>query len=387
MSLSIDISKLKCIGYATFIGIVMGVLIALMIKLLFFMIDLSKDLPFESFYLAPIILPLVWYLNRWLSKKEIVFQEDEIKEIYDYIELNKDEKPHYLHYVFAKIFLFFATVFVGGSVGPERQGIQLGAGMCQFFAKVFSCKGFDRRSLVVAGIAAAFSVILGAPIAAPVIAIELMAVHIVVYETLLAATIASFFAFLSAKFLHIDYHYFEPLPHFFPQYEWSLFLPVILAGLFFALLSFVIVRFFRVLSFFNVATAVHPVLKAVFVGSFIMLLGSYGLTSPLGLGVDEIESTFKATENVAWYLPLLKIVATAFTLEFGGEGGVFTPLLYVGSMSGHWFGQFIGGNAPFFAALGFVSVIAATMRIPVSSAILAAELFGVKRPILPSLPF
>ncbi|PHQ64731.1 MAG: voltage-gated chloride channel, partial [Sulfurimonas sp.] len=63
----------------------------------------------------------------------------------------------------------------------------------------------------------------------------------------------------------------------------------------------------------------------------------------------------------------------------GGSGGIVTPIFYIGATSGNWFGSLMGNeHIAFFAALGFVSVLAGTTNAPIAATIMAMELFGIE---------
>jgi H+/Cl- antiporter ClcA len=85
-----------------------------------------------------------------------------------------------------------------------------------------------------------------------------------------------------------------------------------------------------------------------------------------------------AYQDIHWYTFLLKTIFTSLSLGAGGSGGVITPIFYIGATSGNFFGSIIAPeHIPLFAALGFVSVVAATTNTPIASTIMAVELFGI----------
>ncbi|MFT7004002.1 MAG: H+/Cl- antiporter ClcA, partial [Sulfurimonas sp.] len=59
-------------------------------------------------------------------------------------------------------------------------------------------------------------------------------------------------------------------------------------------------------------------------------------------------------------------------------GGVVTPIFFIGATSGNLFGSLMGDNISFFAALGFISVLAGTTNSPIAATIMAMELFGIE---------
>jgi H+/Cl- antiporter ClcA len=67
---------------------------------------------------------------------------------------------------------------------------------------------------------------------------------------------------------------------------------------------------------------------------------------------------------------------TSITLNFGGSGGIVTPIFFVGATSGNMFGSVFGLNPAVFAAIGMVSLLAGAANTPISASIMAIELFG-----------
>jgi H+/Cl- antiporter ClcA len=114
---------------------------------------------------------------------------------------------------------------------------------------------------------------------------------------------------------------------------------------------------------------------------FLVLLSFIVGDQYFGLGLNTIDNVLQSNtalnEQIPWYSFLLKTLFTSLTLGSGGSGGIVTPIFYIGATSGHWFGTFIDGNLPFFAALGFVSVLAGTTNAPIAATIMAMELFGL----------
>jgi H+/Cl- antiporter ClcA len=95
----------------------------------------------------------------------------------------------------------------------------------------------------------------------------------------------------------------------------------------------------------------------------------------LGLGLETIEASL-AGEKVSWYAFLLKPLFTSITLNFGGSGGIVTPIFFVGATSGAFYATLMGLNAATFSAIGFTSVLAGAANTPIAASILAVELFG-----------
>jgi CIC family chloride channel protein len=82
-------------------------------------------------------------------------------------------------------------------------------------------------------------------------------------------------------------------------------------------------------------------------------------------------------------LIVLKTVATAITLSSRFGGGVFSPALYLGAMTGGAFGLIaanvfpeVGSSEGLYAILGMGAVAAAVLGAPISTTVMVFELTG-----------
>lgn len=102
----------------------------------------------------------------------------------------------------------------------------------------------------------------------------------------------------------------------------------------------------------------------------------------IGLGLTTIEHALSQNpadyQDIHWYTFIFKTIFTSLSLGAGGSGGIITPIFYIGATSGNFFSSLISpDHITLFAALGFVSVVAATTNTPIASTIIAVELFGI----------
>jgi H+/Cl- antiporter ClcA len=116
-------------------------------------------------------------------------------------------------------------------------------------------------------------------------------------------------------------------------------------------------------------------LKGLAGGGALVLLTLVCSTRYLGLGLETVEACLGGT-HVPWYAFLLKPLFTSITLNFGGSGGIVTPIFFVGATSGAAFASVLGLNTATFAAIGMVGVLAGSANTPIAASILAMELFG-----------
>ena len=69
-------------------------------------------------------------------------------------------------------------------------------------------------------------------------------------------------------------------------------------------------------------------------------------------------------------------IFTSLTLNFGGSGGIVTPIFFIGSTAGAAFAQLFHQSVAIFSSLGLVSLLAGAANTPIAASILAVELFG-----------
>ncbi|MEA3508938.1 MAG: chloride channel protein, partial [candidate division NC10 bacterium] len=81
-------------------------------------------------------------------------------------------------------------------------------------------------------------------------------------------------------------------------------------------------------------------------------------------------------ERKIWYAFILKAIFTGITLNFGGSGGIVTPMFFIGATAGTLFAELFNVDSATFAAIGLVSVLAGGANAPIAASILAMEYFG-----------
>lgn len=228
---------------------------------------------------------------------------------------------------------------------------------------------------MICGISAGFASVFGTPIAGAIFGIEVLFVGGIMYDILLPSFIAGVTAYQVSSYLGITYFY-----HFIdlvPAFSELFFLKVMLAGLFFGICSLFLIetmKFSRKIS--DLIPFKTPV-KGVIGGLFLVIMAVSTSTGYLGLGLTEIEG-FLGGKPAAWWDIIGKVVFTSVTLSFGGSGGVVTPIFYVGTAAGNFYGQVMGLDPATFAAIGMVSLLAGAANTPIAASILAVEMFGAK---------
>jgi len=272
-----------------------------------------------------------------------------------------------------KLVATIITIALGGSAGKEGPCAQIGAGLASGLSDLLRFENRDRRKLVICGISAGFATVFGTPIAGAIFGVEVLFVGGLLYDVLLPSFVAGIVGFHVSSLLGITYFH-SPL-EFVPSFSSFFFIKVCLSGVFFGLCSFLFVEMLKYFKGMSQRIKITMPYKGILGGSFLALLSLFVSTSYLGLGLDTIQGALKGgeTPKIAF---LLKMLFTSVTLNFGGSGGIVTPIFFVGAASGNAFGSLLGLDPAMFAAIGMVSVLAGAANTPISASIMAIELFG-----------
>ena len=150
---------------------------------------------------------------------------------------------------------------------------------------------------------------------------------------------------------------------------------ILAAGIFFGLCSFLLIEVLKIGKFLSDRLKIWKPLKGLVGGTVLAALAIVSSTGYLGLGLDTIEQTLQGG-NIPWYSFLMKMAFTSITLNFGGSGGIVTPIFFVGASSGAFFAGIMGLDIATFSAIGLVSLLAGAANTPIAASIMAVEIFG-----------
>ena len=374
---AIFFSVAKWVVLSSVVGVVIGATVTLFLNILAYS-EVSRSLiPFHFYYL----LPFVFVASVWLTKTFAPTAEGHGTEKV-ISAVHKESGKIDVSVIPVKTLTTVMTIFAGGSVGKEGPGAQIGAGMASLLSNMLKFRKQDRKKLVICGISAGFATVFGTPIAGAIFGVEVLIIGVIMYDVLLPSFIAGFAAFTTAQFLGIDYTYYDLHSTQNIALNITLILEVVLAGLFFGFISDFVI---------TIISHTHSYIKGINVSSYIKaFVGGLVLVAMtiifgqeyIGLGINTIGDALSQNPadyaDIHWYTFVLKTVFTALSLGSGGSGGVITPIFYIGATSGNFFGSIVSPeHITLFAALGFVSVVAATTNTPIASTIMAVELFGI----------
>jgi H+/Cl- antiporter ClcA len=275
--------------------------------------------------------------------------------------------------------------FFGLSLGREGPSVQIGASGSQALAKKLSSNKLEKNYLITGGAAAGLSAAFNAPLSGIMFALE--EVHRSFSPAvLIAATTASLTADIVSKYVFG----LKPVLNFTatPQLPVSLYLWLIplglLSGLAGAAMNGVLLSFQKLYD--KMPAWLRPVLA-------LLMVLPCGLLLPqvLGGGQGLIEFAELGDGNLLFLLLLLavKMLFTGSSFGSGIPGGIFMPILSVGALSGGALGlvaEHFGMPAQYvadFAVCAMAGALAGSVRAPVTSILLTAEMTGTLIHLLP----
>jgi len=363
------ISIIKWVFLATVVGIIVGLSTTLFLKLLNWSRLFGNNYPYY-FLLLPIALFLSAAIIKYLAPDAEGHGTEKVIEA-----VHKRFGKIKAAVVPVKLISTIITLAAGGSVGKEGPCAQIGGGLSSIFADLFRFDDRDRKKLVICGISAGFAAVFGTPIAGAIFGVEVLFIGSIQYDVLLPSFIAGIISYHISSALGITYFYHEL--SFVPVFSEDFFIKIVLAGIFFGLCSALLIEILKLGNKLSAKLQVSKPLKGIMGG--LALIGLVFLFSKqyLGLGLDTIQSSLEGAKTV-WYAFILKIIFTAITLNFGGSGGIVTPIFFVGATSGSLFATMLGLDISTFAAVGLVAVLAGAANTPIAASIMSVELFGPK---------
>lgn len=264
----------------------------------------------------------------------------------------------------------------GGSAGREGAALQLGGSLGELMADTFRADRTKKQVMVMCGMSAAFSALFGTPIAAAVFALELANIGMMNYFALFPCALSSLTAASISHFCGIHGESFL-LEEFSPNL--ILLTKVILLAVLCGCIS---IAFCFLLH--SSEHLIHRLLPnryiRVFVSGCVVILMTYifGTRDYLGAGMNIIEHAV-AGKAVLWAF-VLKLLFTAVTLGGGFKGGEIVPALFVGATFGFTAAFFLNMPVSLGAALGMAALFCGVTNCPVSSLLLAFELFSFSSP-------
>ena len=273
--------------------------------------------------------------------------------------------------------IFLSTILthlVGGSAGREGAALQLGASLSTYAGRKLGLDELDGRIVVMCGMAAAFSALFGTPLTAAVFAMEVVTVGRMYYAAMVPCLLSSYTAALVAHGFGLHAIHGYPV-HDALELELTPILQTAALGVLCALLSILFCKAMHAAPKLYARYLPDPLARAAAGGALVLALTlAIGSQTYNGAG-DGVIRQLLAGDTIPEAF-LLKILFTALTLGAGFRGGEIVPVLFTGCAFGTWAGPLLGLPHGFSGALGMAAVFCGATNCPLSSILLAFELFG-----------
>lgn len=266
------------------------------------------------------------------------------------------------------------THLCGGSAGREGAALQLGGAISGNIGHWMRLDDRDSRTITMCGMAAGFAALFGTPLAASVFAMEVISVGVMYYAALFPCVLASVIAHQLALRLGGETTSFAITG--IPETVDALLLAkLVLFGVVCAVLSAVVcIVFHRIGHLFKHYIPNQYACMAAGGAAVVVLSLLLGTRDYNGAGMAVIERAVAGEAEYAAFF--IKLVLTAVTIGVGYKGGEIVPVLFIGATFGAAYGGFFGLAPSFAAGLGMTAVFCGVTNSPLTSILLAYELFG-----------
>lgn len=386
-----------------FLSAIIGISVGLTVSLFHVLIDwilvnksniINKIYPWQSYrYIAymfvtsVMVFISVYVVNRYAPDAAGSGIQDIEGVVGDKMEMNS------LRIVIVKF--FGGLLSLGGSMSMGREGpsVQIGGALGHIVSRFFQ---FDRRELdvlIAAGAGAGLATAFNAPLAGMLFVFEEMHKEIkYAYVTVKSVATACIVSIITLRML-IGNKILIPMGDIAAPNVYKLWIFCIL-GILFGVLGFI---FNKYLVYFT--TKISQIsgwkfnILILFIGACIGLL-FYIYPDSVGEGYKVIHSALNGNLTLKALLTLfvIRFLTTMISYGTGAPGGIFAPMLALGTLFGISFGIVANELIPslhleplVFAVVGMSALFSSTVRAPIVGIILVAEMTGGFNLLMPLL--
>ena len=271
----------------------------------------------------------------------------------------------------------------GGPFGAEGPIIMTGGALGSLLAQRFHLSSSERKTLLVSGATAGMTAVFGTPVAAVLLAVELLLFELRP-RSLLPVAVACAVAGFTRPLL-LDAGRLFPLQTAAPG--WAALLSCVVAGVLAGLLSASLSRALYAVEDLFHRLPLHwmwwPALGGIAVG-----IGGWLQPRALGVGYDVIGDLLNHRLLVSAALALLAVKALIWVIALGSgtSGGVLAPLLMMGAGLGTVLaGVLPGGEATLWPLVCMAAVLSGVLGAPLTATVFAYGLTGDGNALLPLL--
>lgn len=381
-----DFTRDKRILILSLMAIVIGVLSAVVAKLLVWLIAIITNLVFFQKLSADFVSTTNHHLGKWVILAPVAggliiglmarYGSEKIRghgipEALEAILFGRSRMEAKVAVL--KPLSSAISIGTGGPFGAEGPIIMTGGAVGSLFAQLFHLSPAERKTLLVAGAAGGMAAIFASPVAAVLLAVELL-----LFEWRPRSFIPVSLAAATAAALRI------PLMGAGPIFPVTAHAPLgtegliialvvgIIAGLASGLLTTLVYAFEDLFDKLPIHWMWWPAIGGLFVG-----IGGWIDPRILGVGYDTIHALLRGELVGPMVAGLLigKALVWSLSLGSGTSGGVLAPLLIMGGALGaieaHWIPI---GDAGLWAMISMAAMMGGTMRSPLTAMVFTLEL-------------
>lgn len=387
-----EIARSKIILQAVMVGLISGLLVV------FFKVSINKLFEFIQNFISQfdlshklLIFPLITTLGGLISGVLVFKFAPETKGSgIPFVKMVMARMGNItrVRTIVVKFFAGVAGIGTGLSLGREGPSVQLGAGAGALVSKIFKMKGTDQGKLIAAGAGSAIGATFNAPIAGTIFVLEELVnkfsaslLFPVLVATVTASSVARHFLGNNPSFT---------IPYITHDLSFEGISVCIILGI---VAGFLGVAFAKIIyknnEFFEKMDKIPNWLKPAIAGFGI---GVIGLFIPYVLGSGNLSVDLLLQHKLALSVVVLvfavKFFVTPFCFGSGAAGGIFLPMLMLGSFLGYivasifnMFGFHV--DVVVMAMIGMGAFLASVARTPITAVVMVFEMTAGYTHILP----
>lgn len=387
-----EIARSKIILQAVMVGLISGLLVV------FFKVSINKLFEFIQDFISQfdlshklLIFPLITTLGGLISGVLVFKFAPETKGSgIPFVKMVMARMGNItrVRTIVVKFLAGVAGIGTGLSLGREGPSVQLGAGAGALVGKIFKMKGTDQGKLIAAGAGSAIGATFNAPIAGTIFVLEELVnkfsaslLFPVLVATVTASSVARHFLGNNPSFT---------IPYITHDLSFEGISVCIILGI---VAGFLGVAFAKIIyknnEFFEKMDKIPNWLKPAIAGFGI---GVIGIFIPYVLGSGNLSVDLLLQHKLALSVVVLvfavKFFVTPFCFGSGAAGGIFLPMLMLGSFLGYivasifnMFGFHV--DVVVMAMIGMGAFLASVARTPITAVVMVFEMTAGYTHILP----
>ncbi|DAA82732.1 TPA: hypothetical protein CPT82_06925 [Candidatus Gastranaerophilales bacterium HUM_2] len=387
-----EIARSKIILQAVMVGLISGLLVV------FFKVSINKLFEFIQNFISQfdlshklLIFPLITTLGGLISGVLVFKFAPETKGSgIPFVKMVMARMGNItrVRTIVVKFLAGVAGIGTGLSLGREGPSVQLGAGAGALVSKIFKMKGTDQGKLIAAGAGSAIGATFNAPIAGTIFVLEELVnkfsaslLFPVLVATVTASSVARHFLGNNPSFT---------IPYITHDLSFEGISVCIILGI---VAGFLGVAFAKIIyknnEFFEKMDKIPNWLKPAIAGFGI---GVIGIFIPYVLGSGNLSVDLLLQHKLALSVVVLvfavKFFVTPFCFGSGAAGGIFLPMLMLGSFLGYivasifnMFGFHV--DVVVMAMIGMGAFLASVARTPITAVVMVFEMTAGYTHILP----